>query len=274
VSHSALDIEPSLTVVRKHWRESAEVGLVLGTGMGHLADFLEADAEIRFEDIPNFPRATAIGHVGHLVVGRLAGVPVAALRGRCHLYEGYQPDQIALTVRVLAALGCRVLVLSNAAGGLNPQYIAGDIMVVDDHINLMWTGPSRLTFDGPRPTRAGGPLYDASLGTRAIEIGRAAGFVVQRGVYVSMTGPTYETRAEYRFLRQIGGDVVGMSTVPEVIAARACGMRVLALSTVTNVATPDAPQAVRGEDVVDAAARAEPRMRRLVMGLLDQWPSA
>lgn len=244
------------------------MGLILGTGLGHLADFVAADVELGFEQLPHFPRATALGHAGRLVCGELAGVRVAALRGRCHLYEGYSADQVALPVRVLHALGCRILIISNAAGGLNPRYEAGDIMVVADHINLMWKTPSGERVDGPRPGRLAASPYDPRLAAQAIEVARAAGFVLQAGVYVSMTGPTYETRAEYRMLRRIGGDCVGMSTIPEVLVARQCGLRVLALSTVTNVASPDAPQTVSGQQVVAAASRAEPRMRQLVTGLL------
>ncbi|MCO6459509.1 MAG: purine-nucleoside phosphorylase [Pirellulaceae bacterium] len=266
--YSAEDVERSAAAVRRQWSRTAQVGLILGTGLGHLADFLAADVELGFEQLPHFPRATALGHAGRLVCGELAGVRVAALRGRCHLYEGYSADQVALPVRVLHALGCRILIISNAAGGLNPRYEAGDIMVVADHINLMWRTPSGQRVDSPRPGRLAASPYDPRLATQAIEVARAAGFVLQAGVYVSMTGPTYETRAEYRMLRRIGGDCVGMSTIPEVLVARQCGLRVLALSTVTNVASPDAPQTVSGQQVVAAASRAEPRMRQLVTGLL------
>ncbi len=268
---SCAKLEQSVASVRGHWSNSARVGLILGTGLGHLADVLEADVEIPFGEIAHFPRATALSHAGHLVCGRLAGVPVAAMRGRCHLYEGYTAEQVALPVRLLHALGCELLIVSNAAGGLNPQFSAGDIVVVTDHINLLWSGPRwQTTPDAPRPGRGDASPYDAELGQHVVRIARRENFALQRGVYVAMTGPMYETRAEYRFLRKIGGDVVGMSTVPEVIAARACPMRVLALSIVTNVASPDALRHVSGEQVVAAASATEPRIRRLVVSLLEE----
>jgi purine-nucleoside phosphorylase len=193
------------------------------------------------------------------------------LDGRCHLYEGYSVNQVTLPVRVLHACGARLLIASNASGGLNPEFVAGDIMVIDDHINLMTRPvlPATCRTVLGRAVRTSPSPYDAQLQEQVLQIARRNSFVAHRGVYVAMTGPNYETRAEYRFLRRIGGDVVGMSTVPEVVVAHALGMRVLGLSIVTNVASPDAPQVVDAADVVDSAAQAEPYVRQIVAGIVE-----
>jgi purine-nucleoside phosphorylase len=192
------------------------------------------------------------------------------LDGRCHLYEGYSADQVTLPVRVLHACGAPMLIVSNASGGLNPQYARGDVVVIDDHISFMNGGlPTATPATIPdRPVRQSSSPYDEQLLRRAIQVARRHNFVAHRGVYVGVTGPNYETRAEYRFLRRIGGDVVGMSTVPEVLVAHALGMRVLGLSVVTNVASPDAPAVVDAAAVVDVAAHAEPKLRRIVADIV------
>ncbi|MEO8498484.1 MAG: purine-nucleoside phosphorylase, partial [Planctomycetota bacterium] len=229
-------------------------------------------------------------HKGQLVCGELVGVPIIAIQGRVHYYEQFSFAQITHPVRVAAALGCELLIVSNASGGLNPQYRSGDIMVLDDHIDLMGSRnaySSDPMYDGvPSPSRLIGSakptgleahrttrqpiLYDSELAHLAVAIGRRKNFACHRGVYVAVTGPNYETRAEYRFLRRIGGDVVGMSTVPEVIAAAAAGLRVLALSAITNIAKPDAPDAVNSLEVVDVAEHAEPKLRAIATGIVKQ----
>jgi purine-nucleoside phosphorylase len=214
------------------------------------------------------------------------------MEGRWHYYEGHRIDQLTLPVYVMRALGVELLILSNASGGLNPQFASGDVMVIQDHINLMFAKETPRDnrqdrhADGPRSEgrmpheveqnagvlarlRVGCP-YDPALIEQAMAIARRENFVAHRGVYVAMTGPSYETRAEYRFLRKIGGDVVGMSTVPEALAAARCGVRTLALSTVTNVARPDSPQAVSGEDVIAAAEKTEPNVRKIVLEVISQ----
>jgi len=194
---------------------------------------------------------------------------VIMLQGRCHLYEGHPLSVITFPTRVLHALGIETLIVTNAAGGINPQYAVGDVMLIDDHINLMWLPPMGQTAALPdRMPRTTDGLYDRDLSRRAIQVARSANFPLQRGVYVAVTGPSYETRAEYRAFRRIGGDCVGMSTVPEVLTAAALGMRVLGLSTVTNVARPDAPQTVSAEEVVQVAATALPRVRAIIRGVL------
>jgi len=197
------------------------VGIILGTGLGSLAEQIEAEAKIPYEDVPHFPRSTAISHAGRLVLGRLCGLPVVAMEGRFHAYEGYSFQQLTFPVRVMKALGAELLVVSNAAGGLNPHYATGDVMVIDDHINLMGGNPLIGVNDdvlGPRFPDMCRP-YDPRLIERALEIARRENFAAHRGVYVAVTGPNLETRAEYRFLRLIGADVVGMSTIPEALVA-------------------------------------------------------
>jgi purine-nucleoside phosphorylase len=257
-------------------RHTPRIAIILGTGLGGLADRL-ADAQIiPYADLPAFPRSTVQGHAGRLVLGLLDGVPVAALQGRFHLYEGYAPAQVVLPVRVLGLLGMRTLIVTNAAGGLDPSYGAGDLMLVRDHIGLATlaglnplTGPNDERF-GPRfPAMTA--AYDAGLRAIARAVATARGIVLRDGVYVMVAGPTYETPAELRFLRGMGADAVGMSTVPEVIAACHMGLRVLAISCITNVALPAegaelAPPS--HHEVVAAAEAAGARLADLIAGIV------
>jgi purine-nucleoside phosphorylase len=265
-------IEDAARAIREHWTREPRVGIILGTGLGNFAEQIEHEAVIAYDKIPHFPRSTAIGHKGQLVCGQVAGVPVVTMEGRFHLYEGYPLKQVTLPVRVMKALGIELLIVSNASGGMNPHFTAGDIMVIEDHINLMGDNPLIGINDdrlGPRFPDMSCP-YDPDLIDRALAIARRADFLAHRGVYIALSGPNYETRAEYRMLRRLGGDVVGMSTVPEVIVAVHAGLRVLALSAVTNVCLPDALGKTDGAAVVDAAQIAEPKMRKIVLGILAQ----
>jgi purine-nucleoside phosphorylase len=255
--------------IRRHWSCPPATAIILGTGLGPLADEIVAEAAIPYREIPGFPCSTALAHKGRLVCGTLAGAHVIALQGRCHCYEGYAAAEVTLPVRTLAALGVKNLIVTNAAGGLNSNFAMGDVMLIEDHINLMGPGSWPLASCSPSSTPA--PcfrFYDAEFAAQAEKIARRADFPLRRGIYVAVVGPSYETRAEYRAFRRIGGDCVGMSTVPEVLAAASCGMRVLGLSTVTNVACPDAPQKVTAQEVVDVAATALPKVRRIIEGLL------
>lgn len=257
----------AVATIREIWPGRPLAGVVLGTGMGPLADEIDAEVVIDYRDIPHFGRSTALAHQGCLVCGHLANVPVMAMQGRLHLYEGYSVHQVTLPVRVMRALGAQRLILTNASGGLNPLYRSGDIVVVDDHINLMF----RIPLAGQHheaPIAATPHPYCPRLIGEALAIARRENFTAHRGVYVAMTGPNYETRAEYRWLRALGGDCVGMSTVPEVLAAVAVGMRVLALSIVTNVARPDAREVVDAEEVLHDATLAQADVRRIVHGVL------
>jgi purine-nucleoside phosphorylase len=243
------------------------VGIILGTGLGDFARQIDIEHRVGFEQVPHFPRATADGHSGHLLCGKLAGASAVVMDGRLHAYEGHSLAQVTMSVRLMKALGIELLILSNASGGLNPDFRAGDILVIEDHINLMFRNPLVGINDdrlGPRFPDMSRP-YCPRLVERALASARRANIVAYPGVYVAVTGPNYETRAEYRMLRAIGGDAVGMSTVPEVIAAAHCGLRVLALSTITNICRPDALVPARHEDVMATAAAAEPKVRRMVL---------
>lgn len=252
--------------IRRRWDCEATTAVILGTGLGELADEASDVHTIPYEAIPGLPRSTALAHQGRLVCGSWRGMPVYLLQGRCHRYEGYSLAELTLGVRVLAALGVSTLVVTNAAGGLNPDFTIGDVMLIDDHINLMGGGGTLATagFALGRPPRSQPRLYDRALAALAVASAQGARFPLQRGTYIGVSGPCYETRAEYRAFRRLGGDCVGMSTVPEVLTAASLGLRVLGLSTVTNVACPDAPQIVSAEEVVEVAHIALPRVRTIL----------
>lgn len=272
MSQIAQEIQAAVAVIRAHWKETAHAGIILGTGLGSVAGEVQSTVAIPYESIPHFPRSTTVSHTGQLVCGTLAGVPVVAMEGRFHAYEGYSYRQITFPVRVMRALGARLLIVSNACGGMNPHYQRGDIVVIDDHINLMNGNPLIGPNDdslGPRFPDMSRP-YDPDLIGRALSIARREDFTAHRGVYVAVTGPNLETRAEYRFLRGIGADVVGMSTVPEVIVAVHSGMRVLGLSVVTDMCLPDALEPAVVEEIIAVAASAEPKLRKIVLGVLGQ----
>ena len=266
----AANIEQAVEAIRQKWQGTPRVGIILGTGLGSVAQQIDTQATLDYESIPHFPRSTAISHAGQLVCGSLEGVSVVAMEGRFHAYEGHSYRQITFPVRVMRALGAELLIVSNACGGMNPQYNQGDIMVIEDHINLMNGNPLMGVNDdelGPRFPDMCQP-YDAKLIDRVLSIARRENIAARKGVYVAVTGPNLETRAEYRFLRTIGADVVGMSTVPEVIVAVHAGMRVLGLSIVTDLCLPDALEPADIEKILAIAAEAEPKLRKLVLGVL------
>ena len=266
----AAEINEATTAIRRYWPEKPRVGIILGTGLGSVAGQIQPEATLTYESIPYFPCSTSVGHAGQLVCGRLAGLPVVAMEGRFHSYEGYTLRQVTFPVRVMRAMGAEMLIVSNACGGMNPLYKQGDIVVLDDHINLMNGNPLVGVNDdalGPRFPDMSAP-YDRVLIERALEIARRENFVAHRGVYVAVTGPNLETRAEYRFLRTIGADVVGMSTVPEVLVAVHGGMRTLGLSIVTDMCFPDSLRPGNIEEILATAAAAEPKLRKIVLGVL------
>lgn len=259
-------IDEATAAITAAWPEQPKVGVILGSGLGGVAERVTERVELPYSEIPHFARSTAEGHAGQLVCGRLEGVPVLVMEGRMHAYEGYPLDQITLPVRVLERLGGELLVVTNACGGMNPHYRAGDIMVIDDHINLMHDNPLIGINDerlGPRFPDMSAP-YTPALIDRALEVARVENFVAHRGVYVAVTGPNLETRAEYRFLRTIGADVVGMSTVPEVIVAVHAGLKVLGLSVVTDMCLPDALEVATVEKILAVARSAEPKLRAII----------
>jgi purine-nucleoside phosphorylase len=263
-------IEEAVTAIQSQWDKKPHAGIILGTGLGSLVEEIDVELSLDYGDIPNFPESTATSHRGRLVCGQLAGLPVVAMEGRFHMYEGYPLKQITLPVRVFKALGAELLVVSNACGGMNPYYQAGDLMVIEDQINLMGDNPLIGINDdrlGPRFPDMCEP-YDQALIERAQEVARRENIVLHKGVFVAVAGPNLETRAEYRFLRNIGADVVGMSTVPEVIVAVHCGLRVIGFSIITDMCLADALQPANVEEIIATANEAEPRLRTMVMGVL------
>lgn len=270
--HTWDDVQQATFAVRAHWTGRAEVGIVLGTGLGALASEIAAEATIPYAEIPHFPESTVDSHTGQLVCGTLAGKSVVAMEGRFHLYEGYTAAQVTFPIRVLKELGCRVLVLSNACGGLNPLFARGDLMVIDDHLNLLGVNP----LVGPNDERLGPRFpdliepYNQKLQALALQVALEKGIIARRGVYAAVLGPNLETRAEYRYLRTIGADAVGMSTVPEALVAAHAGLRVLGFSIVTDMCLPDALEPVKLEDILAVAAQAEGKLRAIVKGVLER----
>lgn len=263
-------VEEAARFIRSQWPETPKAGIILGTGLGPLVAKIDVAAVIDYAEIPHFPKSTAISHKGRLVCGRLNGLPVVAMEGRLHMYEGYPLKLVTLPVRVIKALGASLLVVSNACGGLNPYYKSGEIMVIEDQINLMGDNPLIGINDdrlGPRFPDMCEP-YSQALVERALAIARREDIVAHKGVFVAVVGPNLETRAEYRFLRTIGADVVGMSTVPEVIVAVHCGLKVVGFSVVTDMCLPDALKPADVNEIIKTANEAEPRLSKLVMGVL------
>lgn len=252
--------------IRDKWSGRPAVGIILGTGLGGLTEDITAEATFPYEAIPHFPKATAPTHKGHLVCGKLAGKTVVAMEGRFHFYEGYSLQQVTFPVRVMKALGCGVLIASNACGGMNPQYEKGDLMLIEDHVNLLGDNP----LIGPNDDRLGERFpdmcyaYDRELLKLAGRVALEEKIRCHQGVFVAVAGPNLETRAEYRFLRAIGADVVGMSTVPEVIVGVHSKMRNLGISVVTDMCLPDALGPVSLPEIIAVANQAEKKLRVLV----------
>ncbi len=264
------NVEIAAEAIRARIGLTPRIGLILGTGLAELAEKIDAETIIPYEEIPGFPLSTVESHPGRLLVGRLSGVPAYALQGRFHLYEGYDAQTVVFPVRAFGALGVDTLLISNAAGGMNPVYKKGELMLLSDHINFQNANPligPNIDDWGDRFPDMSAP-YDEELQQIAEARALEEGIKLHRGVYVSVTGPNLETRAEYRMLRGWGADVVGMSTVPEVIAARHMNMRVLAISVVTDECFPDALAPVSLEEIIAAAGKAEPLLTRLMSAIV------
>ncbi|MCA9074781.1 MAG: purine-nucleoside phosphorylase [Planctomycetaceae bacterium] len=263
-------IQEACQFIRSQWDGQPHAGIILGTGLGSLAAQIDVEAAIDYGEIPNFPTSTAISHAGRLVCGRLEGLSVMAMEGRFHMYEGYSLKQVTLPVRVFKEMGAELMIVSSAVGGMNPLHSTGDIIVVDDHINLMGDNPLIGINDdrlGPRFPDMSAP-YDQELGRIVLEIARKHDIVAHRGVHSVVSGPNLETRAEYRFLRAIGADTVGMSMAPEVIVAVHAGLRSLGLSVITDMCLPDALKPAIVEEIIEVANAAEPKLTTLVCGVL------
>lgn len=265
-------INESVTEIRKRTQTTPLIGIILGTGLGKLAYEIEVEVSIPYFEIPHFPNPTVEAHDGFLIFGKLGGKDVVAMQGRFHYYEGYSMEQITFPIRVLKHLGIKALLISNACGSMNPYFRKGELMLIDDHINMIGDSPLR------------GKHYD-SLGLRFVDMSRPwsrrlmdiaekiaseEGIKLNKGVYVALAGPNLETRAEYRMLRMLGADVVGMSTVPENIAARQMGLRVLGMSIITDECYPDALAPVSLEEIIEAASIAEPKLTKIFDRLVNK----
>ena len=258
--------------VRARFAPTPDAAIILGTGLGALAGEIAGATTIDYARIPGFPLSTVESHAGRLIGGTLGGKTVIAMQGRFHLYEGYTAQQVSFPVRVMRELGARTLIVSNASGGLNGQWTPGDLMLIADHLNLLGDNPLIGANDetlGPRFPDMSAP-YDKALRELARAVAAKAGVSLREGVYAAVSGPSFETKAEYRMLRQLGGDAVGMSTVPEVIVAVHAGMRVLGLSMITDLCDPDRLEPVTLEQIVAVANRAEPQLTALVRGVLER----
>lgn len=268
---TATPIHDTVTFLRERVTRAPHAVLVLGSGLGGLADEIEDPVRIPFGDIPGFPRRTQelAGHAGQLVAGRLEGVEVAAMQGRFHLYEGWRASDVALPIRALAALGAETMLLTNAAGGIRPGFQPGDLMVIADHINLMFTNPLiGQTVPGEERFPDMSDPYDAGFRRIAEEVARELKIPIVQGVYAALLGPSYETPAEIRMLARLGADAVGMSTVPEVLVARAMGIRCLGISCITNLAAGLGHEKLSHQEVMEVGARVRDRLAALVRGVL------
>jgi purine-nucleoside phosphorylase len=269
------EIDQAAVAVRERTNQQPKIGLILGSGLGGLADLVEQSDVIAYQDIPNWPTSTVMGHQGRLVIGSLMGAPVLVQQGRAHFYEGYSMAAVTLPVRVMQRLGIECLIVTNAAGAINPDFEPGDVMLITDHIALMgMTGPNPLRGTnleefGPRfPDMS--QAYDRELMRTARQVAQQNGLTLREGVYIGLSGPSFETPADLRFLQAIGADAVGMSTVPEVTVARHGNTRVLGLSGISNKANLDGSTQTTHEEVLEAGRVIVPKLQKIIQGVLEQ----
>ncbi len=271
MKNNKLKVTEAAKFLSPRLKSPPEIGLLSGTGLGQSIDFVDMYASFAYKDIPHFPTATVESHAGRLLFGDMNGKPVMAMQGRLHLYEGYSPLDVTFPIRVMQTLGVKTLILSNAAGGLNPGFHAGDIMIITDHINLTGAnpliGPNEASWGLRFPDMIG--AYDKTLAALAENAGKELKVKLQKGIYAGLKGPSLETPAEVRFLRAIGADAVGFSTIQEVIAAVHAGMKVLGLSTITNLNDPDAPVPATVEEIIAVAENAAPRLKAIIRKVVD-----
>jgi purine-nucleoside phosphorylase len=265
-------LDEAVAAIRRHAGEVPDVAIVLGSGLGDFADEIAGAVVLPYAQVPHWPRPGVVGHAGRLVIGHRAGKNVAALAGRAHFYEGHRLEAVTFAVRVMARLGVKVVVLTNAAGGINTSFEQGALMVIDDHINLLGTNP----LIGPNDDRLGprfpdmSEVYSARLRALADSVAAQAGLALAHGVYLAVTGPSYETPAEIRAFRRLGADAVGMSTVPEAIAARHMGVEVLGISCITNMAAGVLPKPLVHDEVVETARRVRRQFVHLLDGIIER----
>jgi purine-nucleoside phosphorylase len=265
-------IQESVKAIQHFTDLKPTIGMILGSGLGDFAEEIENAVAIPYAKIPNFPESTVEGHAGKLVIGRLNGKTVVAMQGRFHFYEGYTMQDVTFPVRVMKGMGVNQLIVTNACGGMNPDFAAGDLMIIEDHINL--TGANPLI--GPNEAELGprfpdmSTAYTPELIEIVEEVGTAQGISLQKGVYASISGPTYMTRAELKMLRTVGADTVGMSTVPEVIVARHMGMQTIGISCITDMAIAEELEPLTHEQVVEVANRAKPKFKQLIRSVIEK----
>lgn len=265
------DLKETVKFLQKEYKHTPTVGIVLGSGLGNFVNEIHIEKEVPYADIPNFPVSTVEGHSGKLIFGKLGGKTVVAMAGRFHYYEGYSPQEVVYPIRVMKLLGVETLLLSNAAGGVNTSYKVGDIMIIKDHISFFTPNPligKNIAEFGPRFPDMSEP-YKRQLIQKAKEIASHNQFDIKEGVYVAVTGPTFETRAEYKLIHTIGGDVVGMSTVQESITANHMGMQVFAISIITDIGIRDDDNIITHEEVLQAAKEAEPKLATIFKELVE-----
>jgi len=266
-------IQLAVDYIRSKSSLQPEVGVILGSGLGHVVDAIDVETSISYGDIPGARASTVLGHQGRLILGRSGNVPVAVMQGRVHFYEGYEMEEVMFLSRVLGRLGIKKLIVTNAAGGVNTSYVAGDLMLISDHINFMGVNPLR----GPNVEDLGvrfpdmSEAYPAPLRNIAKEVARAMNLELQEGVYLALSGPTYETPAEIRAFRVLGADAVGMSTVPEVIAMSHMGIPVLGISCITNMAAGILNQKLTHQEVMDTTQRVQEQFTKLVLGVIERF---
>ncbi len=270
MSHTLKKIIETVAFIRNQYQEESTVGVVLGSGLGHFTAEMNIEKEISYNDIPHFPVSTVEGHKGKLVFGTIGRQKVVVMAGRFHYYEGYSIQDVVYPIRVMKYLGIKTLILSNAAGGVNPAYKVGELMIIKDHISQFAVNPligKNLDEFGPRFPDLSEP-YKKDLITKAKAIAAQLNIKVEEGVYVSVTGPTFETRSEYKMIHVLGGDAVGMSTVPEVIVAVHMGIPVFAMSVITDIGIREEQNKITHEEVLEAAEAAEPKMTAIVKQLI------
>ena len=264
------ELKETAKFLKKQYRETPQAGIILGSGLGNFVDEIEVEKEVAYGDIPNFPVSTVEGHKGKLIFGKLSGKTVVAMAGRFHYYEGYSAQDVVFPIRVMKLLGVETLLLSNAAGGVNPSFKVGDIMIIKDHISFFTPNPligKNIAEFGPRFPDMSEP-YKKHLIQKAKAIAVAHNFDLKEGVYLAVTGPTFETRAEYKLIHVLGADVVGMSTVQESIIANHMGLQVFAVSVVTDVGIRDDENIITHEEVLEAAKHAEPKLATIFKELV------
>ncbi len=265
-------LQDTVSFIQSQFTSKATIGIILGSGLGNFSTEINSEKEIAYADIPHFPTTTVLGHGGKLIFGEIEGKKVLVMSGRFHFYEGYTPQQVAYPVRVMKMLGIETVLLSNAAGSVNPNFKVGDLMIINDHISFFTINPLLGANDdtlGPRFPDMSEP-YNKALIQKAITIAKVNNIEVKQGVYCGVTGPTFETRAEYKLIKAVGGDAVGMSTVQENIAAIHCGMQVFAMSVITDIGIREDDNTITHEEVLQAAKEAEPKLTLIFAALIKE----